>query len=78
MKASELDELFDEGGEDVLQYFDLSKSRRSAQRLEHANIDLPVLMLRYLDEQAGKLGITRQALVQRLLEKQLPSISEPR
>lgn len=38
MKAEELDLLFDEGKEDILEYFDLSKAKRPA--LEKTKIDL--------------------------------------
>lgn len=37
MKAEELDRLFDEGKEDILEYFDLSKAKRPA--LENIKTD---------------------------------------
>ena len=63
ISAEELDRLFDEGKEDVLQYFDLSKARRPNLETRRVNVDLPEWMIAALDAEARQRGITRQAMI---------------
>lgn len=63
ISAEELDRLFDEGKEDVLQYFDLSKARRPNLEIKRVNVDLPQWMINALDDEAERLGITRQSVI---------------
>ena len=60
--AAELDEKFD-NGEDVSEYFDWSKARRPNQEARRVNVDFPAWMVRDLDKEAGRLGVTRQSLI---------------
>ena len=60
--AAELDEAFD-NGEEVLHYFDLSTARRQGREAKGVNVDFPAWMMRALDGEARRLGITRQALI---------------
>ncbi len=62
MKAQEFDEKF-EAGEDLTNELDFSKARRVNQESRRVNIDFPAWVVDGLDEQAHRLGITRQALV---------------
>jgi hypothetical protein len=39
MKATELDEIFDKGEEDLLQYFDVSKALRPGREQRRVNVD---------------------------------------
>lgn len=59
--AEKLDQLVDEGKEDVLQYFDLENARRAESK--RINIDLPPDFLAALDREAIRRGITRQSLI---------------
>lgn len=68
--AEELDRRFDEG-EDVLQYFDLSRARRGGLEKQRVNVDLPVWIVRRLDAEAAKRGVTRQALIKMWLADRL-------
>ena len=63
IKAEELDRLVDEGKEDVLQYFDLSKARRIHPLIRRVNVDFPYWMVHALDDEAERLGITRQSVI---------------
>lgn len=63
ISAEELDRLFDEGKEDILQYFDLSKGRRPNLEIKRVNVDLPRWMIAALDGEAERLGITRQSVI---------------
>ena len=60
--AKELDELFD-SGEDMTQYIVSSTVRRPNRDAKRVNIDFPVWVIKRLDQEARRLGVTRQALV---------------
>lgn len=75
MKAKDLDELFDKGEEDVLQYFDVTKVRRVNRQVAHTELDLPIDVLQNVDLEANRMGISRDQLVTRWLEEKLASLS---
>ena len=68
--AAELDEKFD-NGEDVSEYFDWSKARRPNQEPRRVNVDFPAWMVRDLDKEAGRLGVTRQSLIKMWIAEKL-------
>lgn len=68
--AAELDEKFD-NGEDISEYLDWSKASRPNLELKHVDIDLPAWMLRDLDREADRLGVTRQSLVVEWIKERL-------
>ncbi|KAA9389017.1 CopG family transcriptional regulator [Neorhizobium galegae] len=70
MTAAELDEKFD-NGEDISEYLDWSKASRPNLELKHVDIDLPAWMLRGLDREADRLGVTRQSLVVEWIKERL-------
>ncbi len=77
MKAEELDEIFDQGGEDILPYLDLSKAVRPGLAAKRVNVDFPSWMIQQLDREAERLGVPRQSLIkiwigERLSKKRLP------
>ncbi len=69
MKAHEIDEKFD-NGEDVSEYFDLSKATRP-NRIKRVNVDFPTWMVDGLDQQARHLGVTRQSLIKMWIAEHL-------
>ncbi|MCR9131641.1 MAG: BrnA antitoxin family protein [bacterium] len=70
MKASEIDEEF-ENGADVLKHFDLSKARRPNLKNKRVNVDFPTWMVESLDREAKRLGVTRQSLIKLWLADKL-------
>lgn len=68
--SAELDEKFD-NGEDVSEYFDWSKARRPNQEPRRVNVDFPAWMVRDLDKEAGRLGVTRQSLIKMWIAEKL-------
>ncbi|HUT02544.1 MAG TPA: CopG family antitoxin [bacterium] len=70
MKADELDKRFDEG-KDVSEYLDLSKARRPGQEQKRVNVDFPIWMIRLLDKEAKRLGVTRQSVIKIWLAERL-------
>ena len=61
--TEEFDEVFDRGEEDVIQYLDLKSARRINQEPQRVNIDFPRWVVNRLDDEAKRIGVSRQALV---------------
>jgi hypothetical protein len=75
MKASELDKLFDDNQEDILQYFDISKVRMINEEPKRINIDFPAWMVRSLDKEAKHIGVSRQAVIKMWLAERLQELN---
>jgi hypothetical protein len=73
--AEELDRIFDEGKEDILQYFDIENAVRLGTERQKVNISLPVWMVHSLDREAERLDITRQAVIKMWIDEKLKAIS---
>jgi hypothetical protein len=63
MKASEFDEKFDAGDEDVMDDLDLSTAQRPQKDQRRVNVDFPAWMVEALDREARRLGVTRQSII---------------
>ena len=74
MKAKEFDRKFDEG-EDISQYLDFSKARRSALEQKRVNVDFPVWMITQLDKEAKRLGVPRQSIIKLWVAERLKKAS---
>src|SRR5437867_3834681 len=61
--AEEFDELFDSGSDEIDQYLDWSKARRPGREVQRVNVDFPVDLLRAIDQEARRIGVTRQAFI---------------
>jgi len=70
MKASEFDQAFDEGL-NVIQDLDISKARRSGLDPKRINVDIPTWMIADLDREAGRIGVSRQAIIKMWLAERL-------
>ena len=66
MKAEAFDKQFDDGG-DIADALDLSKAKWPLLAQRRVNVDFPVWMLNALDKEAGRLGVSRQAVVKVLV-----------
>lgn len=75
MKAKTFDSKFDEG-EDVTGDLDLSTARRPRQEQRRVNVDFPTWMIESLDNEASRLGVTRQSIIKvwiaERLERRVP------
>jgi len=71
IKAEELDRIFDEGKEDVMQYFDMSTLRRASDALKRVNVDFPPRMVDELDREAARVGVARQAIIKMWIAERL-------
>jgi len=75
MKASELDKIFDDNQEDILEHFDTSKIRMINEEPKRVNIDFPVWMVQSLDREAKHIGVSRQAVIKMWLAERLQSLN---
>lgn len=71
MNAEDLDRKFDEGEEDILDYFDLSTLRRPGLEPQAIEISFPQWMVVALDREAQQLGIQRDAIIKLWLAERL-------
>jgi hypothetical protein len=62
IKAKELDRKFD-AGEDIAQYLDFPKAWRSLLEKKKVPVDFPAWMIKQLDKEANRLGVSRQSIV---------------
>ena len=70
MKASEFDKKFD-NGESVLKDLDIKGAKRVLQEQRRVNVDIPEWMIKSLDKEAGRLGVTRQSIIKIWLAERL-------
>ena len=70
--ATELDKLHD-SGKDITPYLDLKKATRPGRNVQRVNVDFPVDLLRAIDLEARRIGVTRQAFIKLRLSDTLPA-----
>ncbi|HEY0303056.1 MAG TPA: hypothetical protein VGC36_17040 [Rhizomicrobium sp.] len=70
MKASEFDKMFDDG-EDISHLVDWKSARRPALEARRVNVDFPDWMVKALDREANRIGVTRQSLIKLWLADRL-------
>ena len=70
MKATEFDKRFGDG-EDLADQVDWSKARRPNVETKRVNVDFPAWVVSGLDQQAQRLGVTRQALIKLWIAEKL-------
>ena len=75
MKASELDKIFDDNQEEVLDNFDTSKIKMINEEPKRVNIDFPAWMVDSLDKEAKHIGVSRQAVIKMWLAERLQSLN---
>ena len=75
MKALELDKIFDDNQEDILEYFDTSKIKMINEEPKRVNIDFPSWMVQSLDKESKYVGVSRQAIIKMWLAEKLQSLN---
>jgi hypothetical protein len=71
MNAKEFDQKFDDGKEDIIEMLDLSQAKRPLAIQKMLSIELPVWMIELVNQEAKRLGVTPQAVVQNSLAEHL-------
>jgi hypothetical protein len=62
LSGVELDAMHDAGAE-LSAHMDLAKATRPGRAVQRVNVDFPVDLLRDIDQEARRLGVTRQAFI---------------
>jgi hypothetical protein len=62
VSAAQLDKLHDQGV-DLTPHMDWTKTRRPGREVQRVNVDFPVDLLRAIDREAQRIGVTRQAFI---------------
>ena len=52
-----------DSGEDLNAHLDFTKARRPGREVQRVNVDFPVDLLRAIDREARRIGVTRQAFI---------------
>ena len=74
--AKTLESRFD-AGEDVLDYFDVSKASRPLLKKERINLDLPHWMILRIDQVANRKGMAWQSQIEQWLAEKLKAEQKP-
>ena len=70
MNSSEFDRLFDDG-ESIIEVLDVAAARRQRLEQKRVNVDFPLWMVDQLDQEANRLGVTRQSIIKVWLAERL-------
>jgi hypothetical protein len=62
LSSTQLDTMHD-AGVDLSSHVDLAKAVRPGRAVQRVNVDFPVDLLREIDQEARRLGVTRQAFI---------------
>lgn len=62
LSAAALDAMHDDGV-DLSSRMDLAKAVRPGRAVQRVNVDFPIDLLREIDQEAKRLGVTRQAFI---------------
>lgn len=68
--AEELDQKF-EAAEDITEYLELQKAERPGLQQRRVSVDFPAWMVRELDQEAERLGVTRQSIIKFWISERL-------
>ena len=70
--AKEFDEKFD-NGEDIIEFLDLDNAIKPEFSIRRVNVDFPKWMVKSLNLEAKRLGVTRQSIIKFWIYEKLGS-----
>jgi hypothetical protein len=70
--TKEFDQLFEEE-KDISGFLDMKTAKRSGLETRRVSVDFPEWMIKMLDQQAMKLGVTRQSIIKFWISEKLKS-----
>ncbi len=68
--TEEFDSLFDDE-KDITEFLDMNTAKRSDLETRRVSVDFPEWMIRLLDQQALRLGVTRQSIIKFWISEKL-------
>ncbi|MCX7545209.1 type II toxin-antitoxin system BrnA family antitoxin [Marinicella gelatinilytica] len=71
MKAKKFDKKFDDDQSDIVDDLDLKTMRRPNREQKRVNVDFPIWMIESLDQEASRVGVTRQSIIKVWLAERL-------
>ena len=74
ISTQEFDELFD-SGEDITAHLDIKTDKRQELETRRVSVDFPEWMIKTLDKEAARLGVTRQSVIKFWIAEKLREIS---
>jgi hypothetical protein len=74
MKATEFDAKFDRG-EDITEFLEISQVQRPGHQQKRVNVDFPTWMIKALDREAQRLGVTRQSIIKIWIAERLEQLT---
>lgn len=75
MKASDFDKKFD-NNVDITNALDLTAAKRPGHASKRVNVDFPVWMVKLLDRESKRLGITRQSIIKIWIAEKLKEATQ--
>ncbi|WP_461834292.1 type II toxin-antitoxin system BrnA family antitoxin [Desulfothermus sp.] len=72
--AEEFDKKFD-NGEDILEYLDMTQAHRPGLELKRINVEFPLWMIKCLDKEAKRLGVSRESIIKIWIAERLHNTS---
>jgi len=70
--TEEFDNFFEEE-KDITGFLDMQTAKRSGIETRRVSVDFPEWMIKMLDHQAAKLGVTRQSIIKSWISEKLKS-----
>ena len=74
MKAKAFDKKFDANKADIIDDLDLASIKRPNREQKRVNVDFPTWMIESLDNEAARLGVTRQSIIKVWLAERLEAL----
>ena len=74
MKAKKFDADFD-SGKNITAILDIFKARHSLQKQRRISVDFSDWMIKFLDKEASRLGVTRQSIIKIWLAERLERLA---
>ena len=71
MKEKDFLEVFDANEEDIIDYLDLDNIKHVNRKQKRVNVDFPIWMVESLDQEAERVGVSRQAIIKMWLAERL-------
>ena len=76
IEAEDFDKKFDEGKEDIIEYLDFAQIRQPGYERKQVNVSFPLWMVKALEVEAHRLGISCQSLIKIWIAERLDRVAK--